>query len=141
MLGIFYSSLPSSLSCRIFTFISGFGRKISGFKFGGHFALGYICLFLKLTLSPCCPSERLSFCFSQKLLLFPGQRHVPDPRLWVSHSQTWGLRASQLSPSLQLCTQPSLCVLADVWLLGFNETLWVTYACFPEALLGYLLVC
>jgi len=88
MLGIFYSFLPSSLRCRTFTFISGFGRKVSGFRFVGCFALGYIRLFLKLASSLCCPSEGRGFCFLGKLLLFPGQRHVLDNGFWLSHGWT-----------------------------------------------------
>lgn len=92
MLGIFYSSLPSPLSCRTFTFISGFGRKVSGCRFVGHFALGHTCFLLSfretwfLFLG-----EALPFCFLGKLFLFPGQWHVPACGLWLTHG--WTLEA------------------------------------------------
>lgn len=59
----------------------------------------------------------------------------------LSVARPWRLWASQLSPSLQLhTTAPFPYMLTDVWLLGFKEAFWVTYVCFPEALLSYLLI-
>lgn len=72
ILEIFYFSLPSSLSCRTFTFISGFGRKVSSFRFVGHFALGYICFL---------PSFRETwFLFLGEALAFP--RPAACPSQW-----------------------------------------------------------
>lgn len=108
---------------------------------GRFLVLGLLVILLWGIFVSCRPSERHGFCFLGKLLLFPGQRHVPASGLWLIHGWTWRLWTSQLSPSLQLHTQPFLYMLTDVWLLGFKETFWVTYACFPEALLCNLLVC
>lgn len=78
MLGIFYSSLPSCL-CRTFMCISGFCRKVSGFRFVKHFALGHILLFFTVH----------GFCFLREVLFFPGQWHIPAGGLCLSLGWTW----------------------------------------------------
>ena len=88
MLGILYSSLPFSLSCRTFTFISGFGRKVSGFRFVGHFALGYICFLLSF--------RETWFLFLGEALAFPRPAACPSQ---------WSLAYPQ--PDLGGCGLPS----------------------------------
>lgn len=58
---------------------------------GKFLVLGLLVILLWGIFVSCCPSERHGFCFLGKLLLFPGQQHVPASGLWLIHGWTWRL--------------------------------------------------
>lgn len=133
MLGIFYSSLPSTLCCRTSPFVSGFGRKVSCCRFVAGSALDCICFLLSLRgrWSPF-PGEALALC---RLVACPS---------WWSLAYVWpDLGGHGLPTFLHLCSYTHSLLhmhFTDVWLLGFQVTFWVTYVCSPRAPLSYLLV-
>lgn len=94
MLGIFYSSLPSSLSCRTFMCISRFCRKVSSFRFVRHFALRYICFLLFFTVT--------WFLFLGESPAF--SRPVPHPSWWSLPYPCLGLGGCELPSFFHPCS-------------------------------------